>query len=642
MSQFKGFTSALLPNGTTTASMQSTFSSLLTSYGWQIQRQGIVPTSIVGTFTNSSNAFDMVPTTSATTSSLPAYIGCNIAAGFVPVKMYVQADYGLTVTTAPLTFTLDYSSNGSSWTTLGSSYSGNSSWLPGEVRVFTISGASSQTWWRINVTAANSGSSCSINSFILEDASGNWLVGSNFFDCIPPTTETIGNSTARDVLRWAFPTAGTSIVLRSIQELLVPLPQCVVVYGATAGAVTCSVTINSNTVSYAGSSGDTALQNLRGLYEALRTSSNSNFTAWNWLWFPSILTTNGTGIIAISKVPSANITPTSSNVLIGLRGSYVSPRIQFSQFTIPNSITIDLINGFIYYLQVNSRGLALGIKTNANFYTPIHACYADNSAVLSQLPLGDLDSYGLPCTPIELYVGIDNAVSQLDGIANISHFWGVAGSGMNATINTVSADYNAYTVCPNFSHCFIPGILMDYAQNVTSTSACTYQSSQMYSEGFFSAADYAGTLWNIHKLGSVSATYAGFLSQVSGNVQGKVFNPSYIGLDWYKFTGTAPTNEQLLISPCIDFTTTITATTTSSDTTITVADTTNFPTSGWIFIDGELISYTGKTSTTFTGCSRGMYATKTITPILGTTVYICAWFVFMVSGLLFAGYQTPS
>jgi hypothetical protein len=43
----------------------------------------------------------------------------------------------------------------------------------------------------------------------------------------------------------------------------------------------------------------------------------------------------------------------------------------------------------------------------------------------------------------------------------------------------------------------------------------------------------------------------------------------------------------------------------NSATTITVDSTTSFPTSGIINIDTELVTYTGKTGTTFTGCVRG-------------------------------------
>ena len=42
----------------------------------------------------------------------------------------------------------------------------------------------------------------------------------------------------------------------------------------------------------------------------------------------------------------------------------------------------------------------------------------------------------------------------------------------------------------------------------------------------------------------------------------------------------------------------------NGDTTLTVADASLFPTSGTVYVDNELIAYTGKTSTTLTGCSR--------------------------------------
>lgn len=44
-------------------------------------------------------------------------------------------------------------------------------------------------------------------------------------------------------------------------------------------------------------------------------------------------------------------------------------------------------------------------------------------------------------------------------------------------------------------------------------------------------------------------------------------------------------------------------------TTITVDDTTHFPASGEVIIDTERITYTGKTGTTFTGCTRGANST---------------------------------
>ena len=47
----------------------------------------------------------------------------------------------------------------------------------------------------------------------------------------------------------------------------------------------------------------------------------------------------------------------------------------------------------------------------------------------------------------------------------------------------------------------------------------------------------------------------------------------------------------------------------SSNTTVTVTSTTGFTATGNILIDSETISYTGKTGTTFTGCTRGLSGT---------------------------------
>jgi hypothetical protein len=60
----------------------------------------------------------------------------------------------------------------------------------------------------------------------------------------------------------------------------------------------------------------------------------------------------------------------------------------------------------------------------------------------------------------------------------------------------------------------------------------------------------------------------------------------------------------------------ITSSVGASDTTINVNDTTYFPTAGTLYIDNELISYTGKTSTTFTGCGRAATLSQYV---LGTT-----------------------
>ena len=56
-------------------------------------------------------------------------------------------------------------------------------------------------------------------------------------------------------------------------------------------------------------------------------------------------------------------------------------------------------------------------------------------------------------------------------------------------------------------------------------------------------------------------------------------------------------------------------------TTVTVDSTTGFSDTGTIIIDSEQISYTGKTTTTFTGCTRGANSTLDVEHLDSTTVY---------------------
>jgi hypothetical protein len=69
--------------------------------------------------------------------------------------------------------------------------------------------------------------------------------------------------------------------------------------------------------------------------------------------------------------------------------------------------------------------------------------------------------------------------------------------------------------------------------------------------------------------------------------------------------------------------TTLTANINSSVTTIAVASTTGFPTTGTLLIDAELINYTGVTPTSFTGCTRGVYGSTAASHLSGAYVAEC-------------------
>lgn len=63
-----------------------------------------------------------------------------------------------------------------------------------------------------------------------------------------------------------------------------------------------------------------------------------------------------------------------------------------------------------------------------------------------------------------------------------------------------------------------------------------------------------------------------------------------------------------------------TASHTNSVTTVTVASTSKFPSKGYIVVKREIISYTGTTATTFTGCTRGVGGTTAAAFLSGTLV----------------------
>ena len=66
--------------------------------------------------------------------------------------------------------------------------------------------------------------------------------------------------------------------------------------------------------------------------------------------------------------------------------------------------------------------------------------------------------------------------------------------------------------------------------------------------------------------------------------------------------------------------TTLTANISNSVTTIPVASTAEFLNAGTIFIGSELITYTGKTTTSFTGCARGQFGSSNAAHLSGVYV----------------------
>lgn len=107
---------------------------------------------------------------------------------------------------------------------------------------------------------------------------------------------------------------------------------------------------------------------------------------------------------------------------------------------------------------------------------------------------------------------------------------------------------------------------------------------------------YASATNTLTKLAGNTTTTKKFLTQtgtgsVSAAPQWNTLLPSDINTQYGAFL--------------FDDTTTLTGNISNSVTTIPVTSTAGFSTTGAIFIDAEIITYTGKTATSFTGCTRG-------------------------------------
>lgn len=85
--------------------------------------------------------------------------------------------------------------------------------------------------------------------------------------------------------------------------------------------------------------------------------------------------------------------------------------------------------------------------------------------------------------------------------------------------------------------------------------------------------------------------------------------------------------------------TTLTAALDNSAATVTVASTSGFPTAGTIHIGLECIKYTGTTSTTFTGCTRGYLLTSAAPHRLASGAYSFMPSLYRRPAYLYKGYQ---
>ncbi len=640
MSTYLKYDDTEVPLGYTTYEAIGVLKATLTSVSWQIIQESVEIAAYLGGMTTPSNAFDNSPSTNTTSSAaLPLQLGAQVPVAFAATQCTIIGP--ATANQAPKDFTIEYSDDGSSWTTVAT-VTGEAGWFGYERKVYSWAAAGAHTYWRINVSARNGGTSLTIIELMFEDAAGKTISGIASMTVLPPATESLGNGKARDAVRFEINSLGTTLQLIPVMHMLQDHPQILQIWDKTAGAVACACTLNGITVTGAtGSAGSTAIQNLRALYDAIRTSTDANFTAYKWS-YQTAAPQNGNETYSVIYGEQITPGPNLSFSVNADTNGFVAGGYAKAGIAPANSapaiaglyLTIDLTSGFIPFWQVNARGFALGVKTPANYYGPIHACWGDNAKALASLP----PNAGVHATPIELVIGFDAASTSLDATGYAGHAW---------TMGQMKQAYafGAFYPAQNNYHGAHPlggyGLRDRFADGCgTAAVPTTYA---LRASGVWAGSDSVGDNFQIHRMVASSVALSAGGSYLFGGYLTNLFGPNVDFQDWYKFRGTA-SNEALVfvadsaqistIPSALDATTMYTA--------LAVEDGTQFQaTGGLVIIDDEAFTYTGVSSNTLTGVTRGVYGSAKAAHYAGEVCAQGLWFTIINGGAIFAGFNKP-
>jgi hypothetical protein len=301
------------------------------------------------------------------------------------------------------------------------------------------------------------------------------------------------------------------------------------------------------------------------------------------------------------------------------------------------TLTIDLTNGFIVYIQVCARGIALSTKTTVAVYGPHFAGWGDNTKAVAGIPSA---WFSYKCAPVELAIGTSNGVTACDGTAYATHHFAIPNyTFLTAATNLVLPTQGSGTT-------FARGHLRDKFQNLSGVgttvgSSTTNPVLAAYGSNIFTGANAVGNDFQIHRLSTFDAITDYYVyGTPQTNVRGIV--PSIHLDDWYKWVGTA-TDESLVLVADTVLTTAASADIAIDATSVSVSSTTGFASAGFIVIESEILQYTGLSGgNTFTGVTRGVYGTIATAHWTGDAVAQGGWFVKINGGALFAGYVKPT
>lgn len=476
-------------------------------------------------------------------------------------------------------------------------------------------------------------------------------VDSSYTDFIPPSSESIGTTKFREVVRVYY--TNTTITIGSYQACIADAyPQSIRVTAKTAGVVAAAITIDGATVTGAiGSAGSTANDNLRELFYALKASGNATIMGWDY-WYngtDTIICTNK--IITAPKTCSGNANVNyyalSEPVLSGARSGYANLDATYGY-----PVTMDLTNGFIIYVQVNKRSFCIGTKCLSGKYGPIFASYQDHAAAMAAVP-----PVGF-CTPVELVIGDLGNTGAPTASCRVTHWWSIPSAYTNHAIpNSETTQLFATGETPTEFHpwtgCGAPGVFTDAPMQYNYYTGVTHVCS-MGAPIIFSKLGLATSASPLDGLFKVTPLASGLqLANLSGGYQGSALSYRFLGAiildDIFKWTGTEPDEACTMANPPIlagqngvGITLQQDLDATSTYSSILLSTTSGLAPTGELVIGLEEFAYMGTSGgNTITGVSRAQNGTTMARHFINEQAKQVTWFLKLNNGALMAGSSRP-
>jgi len=280
------------------------------------------------------------------------------------------------------------------------------------------------------------------------------------------------------------------------------------------------------------------------------------------------------------------------------------------------------------WLTLKSFNL-MGVGTNLKFYIESGGAYYDITPIrdTSTNPTNEI-TLAITNGSSTLTITDVNAESlQFGDFITLTGATDLGTSGTNVTAAVLNQEYQITNVLSATQYTVslrsaVTGNITTTNGGATVTSNRTASSSTMtaleieYQINVGEAIYTLGTGWG-------SAPWGGFVPGTAVSSLNGALTAAATSVTVVSTTGFSSPSGIIMVgdaaAPTVD--TALLSQTNNSDTTLTVLSTAGFTTTGSILIDTEIITYTGITATTFTGCTRGAAGSTAATHALGAIVY---------------------